>query len=421
MRILQVNKFFYRRGGAETHFLDLCQLLELRGHEVIHFSTADFRNEPSLYSKYFIPSINMRGQPGWWSSLKTVGHILYSTAAARKLERLIQDTKPEIAHLHNIYHHLSPSILPVLKKYKISVVMTLHDYKLICPNYKLYTQGEVCERCKKYKYYQAILHRCIFDKTMPSVVAAAEMSVHKIWGVYEKDIDLFISPSEFLKNKLLEWGIKNRVEVVPNFVSGSHAESQNSHPELVSGSREMPKQVRHDATNDYFLYFGRLTEEKGLLTLIWAMKQLPEITLRLVGDGPLKEKLQNLTDKPDNIELIGYKSGDELAQEIAKARAVVIPSEWYENYPLSILEAMNYGKPVIAANIGGLPEIVRDGVSGLLFQPGDANDLAEKIRRLWSDNELSKKMGQAGHEQVFKENNPGIYYQRIKEIYDKLK
>lgn len=380
---------------------------------MIHFSTVDSRNEPSPYSDYFVPSINMRTSRGLFDGLKVVGHILYSTNAARKLEQLIKDTKPEIAHLHNIYHHLSPSILPVLKKYKIPIAMTLHDYKMICPNYKLYTQGNVCERCKKHKYYQAILHRCVFDKILPSAAAALEMSIHKIWGVYEKDIDLFISPSEFLKNKLLEWGIKNKVEVVPNFVSDSHAE-------LVSASHGILKRVQDDA-NAYLLYFGRLTEEKGLLTLIWAMKQLPKITLRLVGDGPLKEKLQNLVDKPDNIELVGYKSGDELAQEIINARAVVIPSEWYENYPMSVLEAMSYGKPIIAANIGGLPEIVRDGVSGLLSQPGDANDLAKKIQHLWSDIELLKKIGQAGHEQVIRENNQGIYYQRIKDIYDKLK
>lgn len=409
MRVLQINKFFYRRGGAESHFLDLCQLLELHGHEVIHFSTVDSRNEPSPYSDYFVPSINMRASRGLFDGLKVAGHILYSTQAARQLEQLIKDTKPDIAHLHNIYHHLSPSILPVLKKYKIPVAMTLHDYKLICPNYKLYTQGAICERCKKHKYYQAIFNRCIFDKTMPSAMAALEMSIHKIWGVYEKDIDLFVSPSEFLKNKLLEWGIKNKVEVLPNFVSGNS----------VRDSRNPPAGGWNPG--DYILYFGRLTEEKGLLTLIWAMKQLPDIKLRIVGDGPLKEKLQNLADKPNNIELVGFKSGDELAQEIAKARAVVIPSEWYENYPLSALEAMSYGKPVISANIGGLSEIMRDGVSGLLFKSGDSNDLAEKIRRLWSDSELSKKIGQSGHEQVFKENNPGIYYQRIKDIYDKLK
>ena len=186
MRILQINKFFYRRGGADIHFLDLGRLLESHGHEVIHFSAVDSRNEPSPYSKYFIPSIDLRARHGLLGGLKVAGHILYSTIAARKFEQLIKDTKPDIAHLHNIYRHLSPSILPVLKKYKIPVVMTLHDYKMICPNYKLYTQGAVCERCRKHKYYQAIFHRCIFDKTMPSAMAALEMSVHKIWACMKK-------------------------------------------------------------------------------------------------------------------------------------------------------------------------------------------------------------------------------------------
>ena len=402
MKILQINKFFYRRGGAETHFLNLCRLLESRGHEVIHFSTIDSRNEPSPFSKYFIPSIDLRARHGLWGSLKLAEHILYSTAAARQLEQLIKDTKPDVAHLHNIYHHLSPSILPVLKKYNIPMVMTLHDYKIICPNYKLYTQGAICERCKKHKYYQAILHRCIFDKILPSALAALEMSVHKIWGVNEKNIDLFISPSVFLKNKLLEWGIENKIEVVPNFFSPAPAFSIRASDE------------------NYLLYFGRLTEEKGLLTLIWAMKQLPDIKLRLVGDGPLKEKLQNLVDMPDNIQLVGHKSGTELAQEIAGARAVVAPSEWYENYPLSVLEAMGQGKPMIAANIGGLPEIVHDKKTGLLFQSGNANDLAEKIKLLWNDAALARNLGQAGQKQVSEENNPEAYYKRILAVYKRL-
>ena len=406
MKILQINKFFYRRGGAETHFLDLCRLLESHGHEVIHFSTADSRNESSPYGRYFVPSIDMRSSRGLFDGLKVAGHILYSTLAARKLEQLIKDTKPDIAHLHNIYRHLSPSILPVLKKYKIPVVMTLHDYKMICPNYKLYTQGAICERCRKHKYYQAIAHRCVFDKTMPSAMAALEMSVHKIWGVYKKNIDLFISPSEFLKKKFGEWGIENKIEVVPNFIS----------PSL----RVACEAISHSPC-DYLLYFGRLTEEKGLLTLIWAMKQLPDIKLRIVGDGPLKEKLQNLVDMPDNIQLVGYKSGDELAREIVGARAVVIPSEWYENYPMSALEAISYGKPIIAANIGGLPEIVRDQKSGLLFQSGNASDLVDKIKLLWDDTALARTLGQAGQKQVSEENNPDVYYRRIKNIYENLK
>ena len=212
-----------------------------------------------------------------------------------------------------------------------------------------------------------------------------------------------------MKKKLGEWGIKNKIEVVPNFFSQS-----------LRGPIDQPEAISYDSGN-YLLYFGRLTEEKGLLTLIWAMKQLPGIQLRIVGEGPLKEKLRNLADIPDNIELVGHKSGDELAREIANARAVVAPSEWYENYPLSVLEAMGFGKPIIAANIGGLPEIVRDGVSGLLFQPGNANDLAEKIKLLWNDVELARIFGQSGQKQVREENRFDLYYRRIKEIYDKLK
>lgn len=410
MKILQINKFFYRRGGAEVHFLDLCHLLESLGHQVIHFSTLNPANEPSPYSQYFIKDIEMRGRYGLWESLKIAGHILYSTETARKLEVLIKKTKPDIAHLHNIYHHFSPSILPVLKKHKIPVVMTLHDYKLICPNYRLYTQGRICERCQKHKYYQAIFHRCIFDRFAPSALAALEMSFHKVWGVYEKNIDVFISPSRFLKDKMREWGIQSKIEVIPNFI--------NTRYEI---------RDRRYKNGDYLLYFGRLSEEKGLLTLIKAVRQLPGIKLRLVGDGPLKEQLNNLAPhrkgagqaikQLNNVVVVGHKTGADLVAEIAGARAVVVPSEWYENCPLSVLEAMSYGKPVIASRLGGLPEIVREGESGRLFSPGNVAELAEKIQWLWSNPKAIKKMGQAAQKQVGEENSPEGYYQELMKIY----
>ncbi len=421
MKVLQINKFFYRRGGAETHFLDLCHLLESKGHEVIHFSTQNPANELSPYSRYFVKGIEMRGRHGLFSGLKIAEHIFYSSEAARQLECLIKKTKPEIAHLHNIYRHLSPSILLVLKKYKIPMVMTLHDYKLICPNYQLFTQGKICERCKRHKYYQAIFHRCVFGKILPSAAAALEMSFHKLWGVYEKNINIFISPSQFLKDKFIEWGqAGKKIKVLPNFVIPSDGSPKNSHPELVSGSYEMPKQVRHDIKK-YLLYFGRLSQEKGLLTLLSAMQKLPEVSLHIVGDGPLFLPLKKGEIKRGfNITLVGYKSGFELAQEIAGAQAIVVPSVWYENYPLSVLEAMSYGKPVIASAIGGLLEIVREGESGFLFRPGDVNDLADKLKQLWADENLAKKMGQTAQAQVLKENSFEKYYQELMAVYESL-
>lgn len=398
MRILQVNKFFYRRGGAETHFFNLSKLLVEHGHEVIHFSMEHPLNEPSPYSQYFVSEFDFRklGLFGAWRAAK---RVIYSREAARKLEKLIKDTKPKVAHLHNIYEHLSPSILEVLKKHKIPVVMTLHDYKLICPNYQLYTQGAICERCKRHKYYNAILHRCIFNKVIPSIGSAVELSLHKFWQIYEKNVDVFVSPSWFLKNKLSDWGEDINVEVLPNFVQAKETKT---------------------TLGDYLLYFGRLSKEKGLLTLLQAMKQLPEVKLKIVGDGLQKAELSRLMYRYKNVELMGYKSARELAPILANCRAVVVPSEWYENYPMSLVEAQTLGKPAIATEIGGLPELVKNNFSGLLYQPGDVNDLAHRIKLLWSDDALVKRLGANAKKQAKETNNPEAYYQNILSIYQKL-
>ncbi len=401
MKILQVNKFFYRRGGAETHFFDLCNLLEKHGHEVIHFSTQDLQNLPSPYSKFFIKHFEMRGVKGLYKKAKTFSHLLYSTDAAQKIEELIKETRPDIAHLHNIYYHLSPSILPILKKYKIPVVMTLHDYKLACPNYKMFTEGKTCERCKTHKYYNAILHKCIFDEIMPSIGAAVEISFHKLWGVYEKNIDLFISPSNFLKEKMIDWGQKaNKITVLQNFVS--------------------IKNLPLPPLGNYLLYFGRLTEEKGLLYLVEAMKLLPEKELRIAGTGPLQKKLEQAIQGMNNIKLLGYKEETELQKEILGAKIIVAPSIWYENCPLSVLEAMSYGKIVLASIIGGMTELVKDRQSGFLHAPGNPKSLANAIKSIWNNEEYLKGVAEQAQKQMVENNDPEKYYQNLMKIYKKV-
>lgn len=404
MRILQINKFFYPRGGADIHFLDVCKMLEKKGHEVIHFSMEHPQNNFSPYSRYFVPNLDLRDVSGIKEKIKVAGRVLYYREAAKRLEQLIKITKPEVAHLHNIYHQLSPSILPVLKQHNLPMVMTAHDYKLICPNYRLYTQGAVCERCKKHRYWEAIAHRCLFNSFGPSALSALEMSVHKLLGVYEKNLDCLISPSRFLRDKFREWGVTLPIEVMPNFIN----------PEF----RSQPNQAA--PPGDYFLYFGRLVEEKGLPVLLAVAEKMPEVKIHLVGGGSDVRNLEKKIKKLSNVFLTGYKIGDSLMQEIIGSRAVIVPSTWYENYPVAALEALSYGRPVIASAIGGLLEIVRDNVNGFLFPVGDANALEEKMRILWLDRALAEKFGKAGREQVLTENNDGIYYKTLIKLYQRL-
>ncbi|MFA5128341.1 MAG: glycosyltransferase family 4 protein [Patescibacteria group bacterium] len=398
MRILQINKFFYRRGGSETYFFGLIDLLQKNGHEIVHFSTKSPANIPSPYDDFFVNEINFGKREGLVRDLKKVGHSLYSFEAKRKLEKLILKTKPDIAHLHNISHHLSPSILGVIKKYKIPVVQTLHDYQLICPNFKLFTKGTVCERCKKYKYWNAVLHKCIHDSRLQSCIEAKEMFFHKACQFYEKGVNCFVTPSKFLAEKLAAWQVKSNVENIPLFLDANQFE-----PKYEPG--------------DYIIYFGRLAREKGIDVLIEALVGT-EIKLKIVGDGPEKEKLKVESEKLKvNAEFIEHKSGKELHDLIRGAKFVALPSVWYENYPMSLLEAGALGKAVVGARLGGIPEIIFDGENGFLVEPGNADDLREKIQRLFGDNDLCERMGRRAREMILEKNSPEDHYRKIMEIY----
>ncbi len=222
MKILFVNKFYYLKGGAERYYFDLKNLFEREGHKVIPFSMEDKKNFKSDYSKYFVSNVELE-KPGFsLKDLKTAGRIIYSFEAKKKIEELIKKEKPEIAHINNIYHQISPSILTVLKKYKIPMVQTLHDYKLICPIYILYSKGGICERCKKYRYYHCTFRKCTKNSRGASLINTKEMYWHKFLKIYENNIDLFISPSNFLRNKILEWGMikPKKIIVLPGTCGG---------------------------------------------------------------------------------------------------------------------------------------------------------------------------------------------------------
>jgi glycosyltransferase involved in cell wall biosynthesis len=362
MKILQINKFFYLKGGSERHFFAVSDLLRRNGHEVVEFSMNDRRNRPSAYSDFFIGEINYSK-----SVLSNIFKFLYNFEASRKLAKLIKKENPAVAHLHNIYHQLSPSIIHTLKKYKIPMVMTLHDYKVICPNYTLFNKGEICEKCKGGKYYNCFSGSCIKNSHEKSLLGAIEAYLHRdVLKSYEQ-IDKFIAPSQFIKNKFIEFGVDGeRIEVIENFT-------------------EMMSDSSAQVVEDYLLFFGRLSKEKGVNVLLDAMREIDDVKLKIAGDGPDKINYQ-LSIKNyklgSRIEFVGEKSGEELNELVRKARAIVVPSVWYENMPMNILEAVAMGKVIIASRVGGIPEIIEDKENGFLFRMDDADDLATKIDEL---------------------------------------
>lgn len=404
MKILQINKFYYKRGGAEVYMLNLSESLRQSGHQVIEFSMHHENNLPSAYSDYFVDFVDLDKREGLIRDAVKAGHLLYSFEAKRKLAALIKKEKPDVAHLHNFYFQLTPSILSVLKKYKIPTVWTMHDYKLICPNYKLFTQGQVCQRCKVHKYYNCARYKCIKNSFDFSLLGTMESYLHNwLLKSYAK-IDLYLAPSKFLQHKVIEWGTtKEKVKQLYNFVNLAELRPA---AELGEG----------------LVYFGRLAEEKGLTTLLEAMESLPDIKLKIIGDGPQREDLEQYIKAHNlaNIRLEGHKTGQELYQAIKGARMVVLPSIWYENNPISVLEAFALGRPVIGSDLGGIPELVQPGQTGFLFKAGDSQDLAKQIKLNYPQLELLAKMGGNALKLAQKEFNQAGHCQQIIKIYEEL-
>lgn len=403
--ILQINKFHYIRGGAERYYFNLSDLLEKKGHQVVHFSTQSEKNIASEFNPYFVNSMDISHPHFGISGLRKAFKIIYSFESKRKLEALVKKTRPDVAHVHNIYHHLSPSILPVLKKYHIPVVMSLHDYKLISPNYQFLCNEKVCEHHGS--YYREMAHRSIKNSYTASALCVLEAALHDAWGIYENTVDLFLAPSEFLKNKFVEYGFReDRIKVLPYTLDLNEYNGQ--YP--VSGKEK------------YILFFGRLSKEKGVRVLIDAMKIVKNgVKLKIVGEGPLLEslRLKIKKEKISNVEFLGFQTGDELKRIIAGSAAVVVPSIWYENSPLVIYEAMALGKVIIGSRIGGIPELVDEGKTGLLFDAGDYRELATKIDYIWENDEGSAKLGEEAKRASAKFDFE-THYGKIKEIYSSL-
>lgn len=400
MKILLINKFLYPKGGDALSTLATADLLSAKGHQVVLWGMAHPLNPEYPYKEYFISRVCFDNQGGGWQQIKTAVNLLYSWEAKKKIERVINKEKPEIAHLNNFAHQISPSILHIFKKYHIPVVMTMHDYKLVCPSYSMLSKGRVCELCKNGRYYHCFLEGCVKNSRAKSLLNTIEMYLHhRILRIYDL-IDVFISPSRFLMSKCAEMGLKGRVVYLPNFVSLEEYKPQ------------------YTGQENAIVYFGRLSEEKGLGTLLEAMKGL-KVTLKVIGEGPLTEslKLKVKSQNLGNIHFLGYKSGEGLRDEIRKAMFVVLPSGWYENNPRSVIEAFALGKPAVGARMGGIPELVKDNETGLTFAGGDADDLRARLEQLFKSPAEIIRMGKNARRFVEQELNAERHYQGLTRIY----
>lgn len=401
--LLSINNYHYRRGGADTIFFEQNRLFEEFGWSVVPFSMKHNQNFENEWSDYFIEEIEFGKEYSLFGKLRNAAKIIYSLEARRKLDALIDCATPDIAHLHNVYHHISPSVLSLLSERGIPSVMTLHDLKIACPAYKMLASDGICERCKGGNTLNVIRHRCIKDSAVLSSLVFLESTVHRVLNSYRKHVARFIVPSRFYREKLIEWGWPaEKFEHVPNFVDST----------LLTPRYSPGRQ---------FLYFGRLGHEKGLATLVKACARA-KVRLHIAGTGPEKAELQRLAQLEEaEVNFLGYLTGAELHAEVASARAVVLPSEWYENAPVSVLEAYALGKPVIGANIGGIPELIRPNETGFIFPSGSIDALSATLQQVANtpDAELAE-MGRQAREWVEREFTAERYRDRLLQIYGVL-
>ena len=406
MKVLLINKFHRMVGGSETYYFGLGDLLRQKGHEVIWFSMADERNVPCAQEKYFVSNIEYNGEMSKPELVKAGMRTLYNFEARRKMEQLIKDEKPDIAHVNLFQSQLTGAIIDALHKHHVPIIYTMHDLKPVCPTYLTMCHGQICRDCIHGNYMPCIRKRCMKDSMAKSILAAMEAEVYRKRKTYDK-IDLIITPSDHHKKRLQESRVtKTEVIRMRNFL-----------PDTIRFVDEVK-------AGTYFLYFGRISVEKGILTLVKAFAQSKTNSdLYLVGKGTQEEEVKALIRElgiENRVKMLGFKRGEELQDIVRSAKAVFMPSECAENAPYSIMEAMAAGRPVIVSGNGGLPEIVKNGENGYISRPRNAEHLAKifnKVERMTEDELV--EMGKTSQRMAREMFSPEKYVTDLLSIYKK--
>jgi len=397
MKVLIVNKFLYPNGGSETYIFEIGKQLQKMGHEVQYFGMEHKGRIVGNHVDSYTSNMDFHGSKLF--KLLYPFKIIYSTEARKKIRAVLDDFKPDIVHLNNINFQITPSILYEIKKYekdtkrRVKIIATAHDYQWVCPNHMMYIphKEEICERCTGGKYSNCAKYRCIHNSRVKSILGSMESYLYHFRKTYGL-IDTIICPSGFLQKQLAkDKTMAGKLVAMHNFVTISKEET-----EALNYEKE-----------DYVLYFGRFAKEKGIETLLKVCEQLPKIPFVFAGSGPLED----IVNQSANIKNVGFQKGKALQELIAKAQFSIYPSEWYENCPFSVMESQMYGTPVIGAAIGGIPELIQEGINGDLFESGNADDLKKKIEALWLDKERLKK---------YSENCRKGQYDGTKEYCEKL-
>lgn len=401
MTILQINKYYYLKGGADAVFFNTIDLLRSHGHKVIPFCINDSRNMTTEWDSYFTDAQEIREMRGVLQKIGSIPRFFINKDSASKIEQLIINEKPDVAHIHNIFNGISLSILPILKKYNIPIVFSIHDTRFICPSSSFNLRGKTCDNCMNSFYTSCFTNKCYQNSLINSFMCSLEM-IHKEWFNYNRFISTYIFLNQHyidMHAKRHSWFAQKGI-VLPNFF-----------PNL----KTTPINTRK---GDYLLYYGRITEEKGIRRLIDVMKDFPDVKLYVAGTGPICKELENRAT--DNITFLGFISGDLLIETIRNASFVIVPSECEENNPLTIIESYSFGKPVIGSRIGGIPELIEENKTGFIFNSFDSESLKNAINKAisLSDDEY-EDFSLSAREFANKHFDSDNYYQCLMNIYNK--
>ncbi len=403
VRILHVNKFLYRRGGAEGYLLDVAALQRDAGHDVEFWAMEHPDNlTPLALADTFPPYVELEPPPGGLAAFGAAARMVWSPASRRGLAAAIERFAPDVVHCHNIYHQLSPSILAAARQARVPVVMTLHDYKLACPSYQMLDHGRLCDACVGHSTLPALRRRCKGGSTAASGLLALESGIHRLTRAYD-GVAAFISPSRFLAEVMTRAGLPtDRLHVVPHFV--------------LDGGTD---QTGADAMASGIVFGGRLSHEKGVDTLIEAAALAPEVEIHIAGDGPERPALERLAEQrhTGNVTFHGRLSKADLQRLVAAAVATVVPSRWYENQPMTILESYAVAVPAIVTALGGMPELVTDGTDGLVVPHDDPAALAGAMSALVADPARARVMGRVGRDRLLELHSPQRHLATLDAIY----
>ncbi len=408
-RLLNVHRYRYRKGGAEAVYLDHSRLFAERGWTCAEFAMAHPRNPPSAWDAHFPAQFDPR--PGW-CGLLDIPRFIYSRDARRQMARLLEQFRPDIVHVHGLYHQLTPSVLEPIAAAGIPIVYTMHDFKLLCPAYSMFTDKlGICERCATGSFWHCAANACLHDSRAVSAVYALDAYVQCWRGAYDT-VSAFVMPSRSILEKHREHGFPaGKLHHIPNFFETTADEPAT--PPLIAEARQR--------YGRYVVYFGRLSPEKGCGVLIEAC-DAAGLPLVLVGEGPEEAGLRDLAARSSQpVHFAGYLTGGQLWAVVEASLCVALPSIWYEIAPKSVLEAMARAKPVVASAIGGLPEQVEDGATGYLAPPGNAAALAEVLEGLAGlGNAELEAMGGRARERALTSFTAERYYRSVVALYDRV-